>query len=422
MPVDTAPAPSPTEEPAAEPLPLRYMGNKRALAPDLARLILRESGAGRVADLFAGMACVAVELAPKRSVVLSDALEFVCCLARVRFVNSGQASMTAAQHVVALKRRYEERRRELSRFYHRRLAREAGVLASSADELDAYIEDAAHVGNSEWYWRRARACADQDFPDHYSMTTLYFASSYFSTQQAIELDAIRCAIDTDRATVEVRDFRLAAWIMTAARLINAPGHTAQFLRPGTEAALKRIRRQWRREVWCTFEEMLTRLRQVGSEEWRSNNTVIHGDALDIVKGERIPGDVSVVYADPPYTQDQYSRYYHVYETMLRYDFPRSEGTGRYPEGRHVTALSSKRRVGAAFRDLCFELASADRTLVLSYPTNGLLFRRGFDVRAIMRDFFSELEEREYCHRHSSLGAAHGEQTVPATELVLIARP
>ena len=28
---------------------------------------------------------------------------------------------------------------------------------------------------------------------------------------------------------------------------------------------------------------------------------------------------AIIYADPPYTDDQYSRFYHLYETALLYD-------------------------------------------------------------------------------------------------------
>ena len=42
---------------------------------------------------------------------------------------------------------------------------------------------------------------------------------------------------------------------------------------------------------------------------------------------------AVVYADPPYTSDHYSRYCDLYETLILYDYPLSEATGRYrPDG------------------------------------------------------------------------------------------
>jgi len=46
------------------------------------------------------------------------------------------------------------------------------------------------------------------------------------------------------------------------------------------------------------------------------NRVEVSDALSLLKSSRV-SSVTAVYADPPYTKDQYSRYYHVYETMYR---------------------------------------------------------------------------------------------------------
>lgn len=37
-----------------------------------------------------------------------------------------------------------------------------------------------------------------------------------------------------------------------------------------------------------------------------------------------------VYLDAPYTRDEYSRYYHVLETLVRYGYPASIGRGRVP--------------------------------------------------------------------------------------------
>ena len=36
------------------------------------------------------------------------------------------------------------------------------------------------------------------------------------------------------------------------------------------------------------------------------------------------GNVDVFYLDPPYTTDHYSRFYHVLETLVKYDYPSLE--------------------------------------------------------------------------------------------------
>ena len=83
---------------------------------------------------------------------------------------------------------------------------------------------------------------------------------------------------------------------------------------------------------------------------------------------------AIIYADPPYTSDHYSRYYHLYETLLLYDYPSSEATGRYRPDRFFSRYSIKTEVEAAMDRLIADCAKIGSRLVLSYPERGLLPR------------------------------------------------
>jgi adenine-specific DNA-methyltransferase len=151
--------------------------------------------------------------------------------------------------------------------------------------------------------------------------------------------------------------------------------------------------------------------------------VYNRDALDLLYDAGFPQDVTVVYADPPYTSDQYSRYYHIYETMYWYDYPVSQGIGRYPsvEDRFSTAFSHKAEVARAFDRLAAAVVGRHATLVLSYPSDGLLTRQGHDLGDIVRRHFPVIELSKFDHTHSTLGSAHGSNSVEVTEWVIVAR-
>lgn len=97
----------------------------------------------------------------------------------------------------------------------------------------------------------------------------------------------------------------------------------------------------------------------------------YADALDALAGE-----VSVVYADPPYTRDHYSRYYHVLETLCLRDCPtvstvRIDGDDRisrgiYRTGRYQSPFCIKSRAPHAFAVLFAKVRRLDVPLVLSY--------------------------------------------------------
>ena len=90
----------------------------------------------------------------------------------------------------------------------------------------------------------------------------------------------------------------------------------------------------------------------------------------------LPSNVSTIYADPPYTRDHYSRFYHVLETIALDDIPEistvtMNGTthisnGIYRKDRHQSPFCIKSKAPRAFEDMFSCIASSKRNLLLSY--------------------------------------------------------
>jgi len=279
-----------------------------------------------------------------------------------------------------------------------------------------------HAGNSSDVRRSVSQARKLAKPDDYRLATLYFSASYFSIQQAIEIDALRFAID--KVAIDepdgIRDWLLSTWLSAASSLVNAPGHTAQFLKPTTTAVAARVVRQWSRSMWEGFASRLSELDLQGNREWRKENIVTSLDALDLVNTDLL--DLAeAVYADPPYTVDHYSRFYHVYETLYLYDFPKSIGVGRYRDRRFFTSFSRVGEVESAFRDLISPLSERRKSLVMSYPSKGVLSKTGVDLRDLLREFFGQVREIEVQMKHSTLGGSTGEQSKRAVEMVYVCK-
>lgn len=85
---------------------------------------------------------------------------------------------------------------------------------------------------------------------------------------------------------------------------------------------------------------------------------------------------SVVYADPPYTRDHYSRFYHTLETIALGDAPfittsnlgggDVKSRGGYRSGRHQSPFCIKSEAPGAFSALFSAVANLGVPLVLSY--------------------------------------------------------
>lgn len=84
---------------------------------------------------------------------------------------------------------------------------------------------------------------------------------------------------------------------------------------------------------------------------------------------KIKGDV--LYLDPPYNQRQYCAYYHVLETIARYDHPEVHGlTGMRDYTAQKSSYCSKRTVFDSFEEL---ISKADfKYIFLSYNNEGLM--------------------------------------------------
>lgn len=284
---------------------VRCMGTKRHMADPVRDAIASLTSQGRAVDLFSGMGSVVESLRDTTSVVTNDALSFTASLSRARFT-ALHRSADVVSTVSRLQPAFESRYAELQLKYADQLAVESSAISGGRGALKAYMEHAKHVANSAPHRRAARAAAVSSTSHHYELAALYFSAGYLSLRQAIEVDSIRAAIDDDDHLSD-RDWLLGAWISATSVLINAPGHTAQYLRPNSDSAHARIVRVWGRSVWDEFAEALGTVSLVGSEEWRSENSVYVGDALDLVSAGQLD-NIGVVYADPPYTKDQYSRY------------------------------------------------------------------------------------------------------------------
>lgn len=198
-----------------------------------------------------------------------------------------------------------------------------------------------------------------------------YGGHYFSPSQAIRLDLALSSLPRRQPD---RSACLAALIAAAAYCAAAPGHTAQPFQP-TDTALPYIREFWGRDPLAYAASWL---RQTGPKYAKKLGTTQIADALDVVKELR-PTDLVII--DPPYSDVQYSRFYHVLEAIARTETSAAEcevsGAGRYPpfSSRPRSAFSLKSRSTDAIESLLEALASAGSSAIITFPksrsSNGL---------------------------------------------------
>jgi hypothetical protein len=101
----------------------------------------------------------------------------------------------------------------------------------------------------------------------------------------------------------------------------------------------------------------------------------------------------VVYADPPYTAQQYSRFYHALDTLITYRVPNLQHHGKitsglYPSDRFRSEFSSKRGAPSAFHNLLTSIYEVRATLLISYSDSQ--YRSDGNARMISRASLLEM--------------------------------
>ncbi len=208
-----------------------------------------------------------------------------------------------------------------------------------------------------------------------------YAGTYFGLGQSLELEALRGAVDAVTAEQGpgaswARATLLTALCHAASAAVFSPGkHFAQphRVRDGKDLTFHAQRALQDRSVDVADEFLLaTRTIERTARPSDEGHVAEHRLVGDTTAADLRTRGVSVAYADPPYTAQQYSRFYHLLDTLVTGVPPalqRVQGEvtrGLYPEGRYLSPFSSRRQAPQAFRDLIRVAHLAGASVVLSY--------------------------------------------------------
>lgn len=398
-----------------------YMGTKHRIADEVAEIISTEAD-GPVLDLFAGISAVGRALVGEHPVWCNDIQQFAFNVTAALFTSTTGGRLNNDQIDLCMSF-YSENFVALTTPLKKDLDAEAQALAENDES--AFGEFCRGLvlkcqGESNKSLRSELRCTPTRFP--YRLFTTTYAGGFLGLRQAIEFDSLRYAIDqlaaTKRINTECHRWLVVALCHALFRVSNSTGHFAQYLtiKPNNGYRFMLTRRRSACEFWRTSINSLTPL---GSPEWRSLNRAYCQEATSLLeclhqKDER----PSVIYADPPYTRDQYSRYYHLLDTLILYDYPEILSKGQYRADRYSSRFSIKTNVHEAFNELVAAAAKLKSPIIISYPEKGLLpDARGFLTSLLQSHYPKSGIAAEISHHHSSLGASKGREKSPVTEIL-----
>jgi adenine-specific DNA-methyltransferase len=399
------------------------MGTKHRIADEVADVVVSQ-GEGPVLDLFAGISALGRALVGERPIWCNDIQQFSFNLTAALFTSIRGPSLSKQQMDVC-RDLFDKNFEALGQIFQGTLEEEDRATATSDEEAlrricQKLICACEHEQNATL--RSELRKTPRKFPFRLFATT--YAGGFIGLRQAIEIDSIRYAIDELAATGNI-DSEQHRWLIIALcyslfRISNSTGHFAQYLTPKSNNGYRFILKR-RRSTWGIWRSSVNSLTPLGKAEWRMTNKAYCGEATSLLQelGE-CHEKPAVIYADPPYTGDQYSRYYHLLETMILYDYPDISSKGQYRSDRYSSRFSIKTKVETAFAELVAAAAKLDSTIVISYPEKGLLHEpRHFLCQLLASHYRKSGVVAEIGHQHSSLGGSKGQERSAVTEIVYL---
>lgn len=436
--------------------PIHYLGSKLRLAPAIAdALDDADATRGTVLDLFAGSGTTALALAGRRRVIASDIQEYsrVICSA---LLSSRPSTVDILSMFAERLQRGSPLLDELRRAVEPLVQFECDALQAArqgeADSICSILEHGSILaaerglaihGSPELRSRLTEVTKRLERSglagSPLATTLRYFGGSYFSYAQAVELDCLS-ALGGEAMPTGLTDVFTAALLSTASDTVNTVGKQfAQPIRPRTKQGavkqhlLAKIDRDRHLDVPATYMAWLERYAH--HKVPGSGHVTARADYREALT--QFAGQYEVVYADPPYTRDHYSRFYHVLETMARRDNPsiaRNPGStvdelsrGLYRDDRHQSPFCIRSQAPEAFRELFYLASESGANMVLSYsPFESGAHPRLMQIDALIalaREFYKSVElESVDGVNHSKLNhSSLNFDMPPEAEVLLVCR-
>ena len=238
-----------------------------------------------------------------------------------------------------------------------------------------------------------------------------YSGTYFSKEQCIAIDNLRYAIEQVENEYK-KDLYLLALMCAMCKVQSTPGHFAQFM----PSEHKRIIPLQKMDLLEVFYEKCDNYSELCFTD--KKNKCFCGDYKELLFGINSGvnsgvNEVDTIYLDSPYSGEQYSRFYHILETVVKYDSPSVNFKAKYREDRFRSGFCYKNRVKDEFENIMSFCKTNGINLVISYSNKGVL--PVGELETFGKNYFKKTELLKIDYKHSTQGKGSKE----LEEVVLI---
>lgn len=367
---------------------LQYLGSKSRILKNICEPILSHRGIDTIIDLFAGTGSVGYALKDNYNVISND-IEFYAYTLNKAILKG--CSFTKQEEDIFWNR-VDVLLQEISNAVKHLLEEESTYFIGDVDYIQ-YKEfcdntpsvfcptsEYARYEELERLVNQIKPGAGQsqevDFP---CLFLTYYANAYFGITQCCQIDAI-CGVIHSLIDTNQKDILLTALMSTMSMTASTTTHFAQYLKVKNKSTCKNLINKRKFNIIGGMRQQLALFRTEGLLDQKLSKAECYNlDYIDCL--QQIHFDSStLIYADPPYFKEHYSRYYHVLNTLCLYDYPdmainpqtKKYTVGRYRVDRNISEFGKRATALAAFEKLINYCADQKAWLMLSYSDNSIV--------------------------------------------------
>ena len=394
---------------------LNYPGSKRRLLEYILKNTKKYIDKNKyVFDIFSGTGCVAEMYAENGyKVIANDSEKYAYNIATSLLKKFKQIDLDIFLND------YNENYNLLNKEFMKLVDLEGSILSKDSKDIISFDYNLPKVYNDSQIkinGNTIRSIDDlKNLKDKmpYCLFTLYFSGVYFGLKQSMEIDSIRYAIEKSNNNKEAL-FSCLYFAMKEASF-SKDGHMAQPM--SHEKNLNRLLKKRKVNITDVFILKLT--------EYSKNKNLNYDfksycyTLEQLLEKDKLFNGVGFVYADPPYTDMQYSRYFHLLNTVTEYDYPNMTmkngklTTGLYTDNRYQSPLSNHGSAAIQLSNLIELCSKKGISLCFSYafPVNTLKqatdrYTMSIDeLKKMMREKFNKVytfkENFKHCNNRNS---------------------
>lgn len=375
---------------------IRYLGIKTKLLKNIKHQICSISNDGNVVlDLFAGSNVVSQYLSDSRTIYTNDIQKYsyTVAMSTIKIDKNFDYTKIDVDKIVNSKY-FIECNNYLNNFFFEAAKYENEIINKCLtdrsysnlllfEKIYNNTPYTGHFNRAIKPFENLKEIYNEDFYNalkiskKYMLFSLNYAMPYFTLNQSIFIDSFRGAIqkmwdDHEINNVEYNVY-LSLIIFALQNIVTSIGdHFAQpqiFKISKEKKYMKEIDKIINKKNLSIYELIKNKQKEfqnINANEYSEDNKCFNMDAIALIENKKIMDQVDVIYIDPPYTNAHYSRFYHILEILVNYDYPKLEFNGRYSVNRFQSAFCQKTKAAKEFEKMINICSEQNKKLVISY--------------------------------------------------------